>query len=216
MKKVFLAVVIGIICTMVISNYSDTVQADLANNLVRFHVLANSDSEEDQDLKHHVRDRIINEMQEQFDETENIDATKELIRASIPHIEEVAREEVKKWNKEYDIEVTLGMYPFPTKKYGDVTLPAGNYEALRVVIGEGEGQNWWCVLFPPLCFVDATHGVMPDNAKQRLRNVLSEEEYKIITAADENAHIPVEIKFKIVELWQKSKIKIQTAFNKMD
>ncbi|WHH57306.1 stage II sporulation protein R [Petroclostridium sp. X23] len=214
MKKVILAVFIGMIFTMIVSNYSNTVQADLANSLVRFHVIANSDSKEDQELKYRVRDRIINEMEEQFDESANIDVTKELIQASIPHIEEIAKDEIKKWNKEYDVKATLNIYPFPTKVYGDVTLPAGNYEALRVVIGEGQGENWWCVLFPPLCFVDATHGVMPDSAKQRLKNVLSEEEYKIITTADGDDQIPVQIKFKVVELWQKSKIKVQTAFNR--
>lgn len=213
MKKILLAVLIGLLCTVFISNYSDNVQADLAQNLVRFHVLANSDSDEDQALKRSVRDRVIEEMRSKFDESESIDATKELIRSQIPYIQQVAKDEVKKWGKDYDVKVSLGTYPFPTKVYGDVTLPAGNYEALRVVIGAGAGANWWCVLFPPLCFVDATHGELPDSSKQRLKNVLSEEEYQMITSANNQDEIPVQMKFKIVEWWENSKLKIQTAFN---
>ncbi|MBZ4645403.1 MAG: stage sporulation protein [Petroclostridium sp.] len=215
MNKVILAVIIGMICTIFISNYSNSVQADLAHNLVRFHVVANSDSEEDQALKRSVRDRIINEMKEYFDESDNVDATKELIQRNIARIEEIAKDEIKKWNKDYDVKASLGIYPFPTKVYGDITLPAGNYEALRVVIGEGKGANWWCVLFPPLCFVDATHGVVPESSKQKLKNVLTEEEYKIITTANTDDEIPVQIKFKIVEWWQNSKLKVQTAFNRI-
>jgi len=86
---------------------------------------------------------------------------------------------------------------------------------LRVVIGNGEGQNWWCVLFPPLCFVDATHGTVPDSVKDDLKEVLSEEEYYLITAQDEGDDIEIEIKFKIVEMFQKSKIKIASAMNKI-
>ncbi|MDK2801700.1 MAG: stage sporulation protein [Clostridiales bacterium] len=214
MNKIILAIIIGIISTIFISSYSDSVQADLAHNLVRFHVIANSDSKEDQQLKLKVRDRIIEEMKEQFDGSENIEATKELIKRQIPRIEEIAKDEIKKWGKDYDVTASLGLYPFPTKVYGDITLPAGKYEALRVVIGDGAGTNWWCVLFPPLCFVDATHGELPASSKQHLKNVLTEDEYKIITEANNNDEIPVQIKFKIIEWWQNSKIKVQTAFSR--
>ncbi|NLY42776.1 MAG: stage II sporulation protein R [Clostridiaceae bacterium] len=213
MKKALLAIAIGIIITLFVSTYSNAVQADLAHNLVRFHVVANSNSAEDQELKHRVRDRIIKEMQEQFEVSDDIESTKKIIRDNMQRIEEIARDEIRKSNKDYPVSVSLGNYPFPTKVYGEITLPAGKYEALRIVIGEGEGENWWCVLFPPLCFVDATHGEMPEESKQRLKNVLSEEEYKIITSANKEDEIPVQIKFKVVEWWQNSKIKIQTALN---
>lgn len=213
MKKVILAIIIGLIITIYVSNYSENVQANLAHNLIRFHVIANSDTAEDQALKLKVRDRIIKETGHFFDDSGNINQTKEIIRKNMEVIEDVARQEIREWGKDYDVKVSLGTYPFPTKKYGDVTLPAGNYEALRVVIGEGQGANWWCVLFPPLCFVDATHGVVPEDTKQTLKNVLTEEEYEIITTADSEGEIPVVIKFKIVEWWQESKLKVQTAFN---
>lgn len=109
----------------------------------------------------------------------------------------------------------MGSFPFPTKMYGDITLPAGTYEALRVVVGEGEGQNWWCVMFPPLCFVDATHGTIPDSVKEDLKNVLTKEEYSIVASADQEDEIPIEIKFKVVEIFQGSKIKVTGAINKL-
>jgi len=216
MNKVLSALLAGFILTVLISNYSDSVQADLASNLIRFHVVANSDSAEDQALKLKVRDRIINELKELFDNTDNINATKEQLQNQLDFVEEIARDEIKKSGKDYPVKAELGVFPFPTKVYGDVTLPAGHYEALRVVIGEGAGKNWWCVLFPPLCFVDATHGELPESSKEQLKNMLTEEEYKIITSADSDSELPVQIKFKIVEWWQNSKLKIQTAFNRTD
>jgi len=216
MNKVLSALLAGFILTVLISNYSDSVQADLASNLIRFHVVANSDSAEDQALKLKVRDRIINELKELFDNTDNINATKEQLQNQLDFVEEIARDEIKKSGKDYPVKAELGVFPFPTKVYGDVTLPAGHYEALRVVIGEGAGKNWWSVLFPPLCFVNATHGELPESSKEQLKNMLTEEEYKIITSADSDSELPVQIKFKIVEWWQNSKLKIQTAFNRTD
>ena len=85
----------------------------------------------------------------------------------------------------------------------------------RLVIGNGEGANWWCVLFPPLCFVDVTHGTVPDSVKEDLKDALTEEEYDILTSADEESDIPIKVKFKIVELFQDSKVKFTGAFNKL-
>ena len=94
------------------------------------------------------------------------------------------------------------MYPFPTKQYGDIILPSGNYQALKVVIGSGKGANWWCVLFPPLCIVDVTHGTISDSVKEELKNVLTYDEYEIISSAEDDDDIPVKVKFKIVEFFR--------------
>jgi len=190
-----------------ITTYSDDVNKGLADNLIRLHVIANSDTPEDQALKRDVRDVILNYMREQLKNSEDIEQTKFIINSRMKNIEQLAKSEISRQGREYDVNVMLGSYPFPTKVYGDITLPAGNYQALRVVIGKGEGANWWCVLFPPLCFVDATHGTIPDSVKQELKDVLSEEEYKIIASADNDKDIPVKIKFKVVEFFQDSKIK---------
>ncbi len=213
MNKIILALFLGVSVTIAISNYSDKVQADISNNFVRLHVIANSDSPEDQALKLLVRDRIIKDTTGILDQSSDINATKETIERNISMIEAVARDEINKQGEDYEVTVHYGSFHFPTKKYGDVLLPAGEYEALRVVIGEGNGKNWWCVLFPPLCFIDATRCVIPEETKRGLKDMLTEDEYNLITSANRDGEIPVKIKFKIVEWWQNSKRKVQTAFS---
>ena len=195
--------VLGIYST----SYSDKVNQGLAQNLIRLHVIANSDSDVDQNLKRDVRDIVINYMKEQLKDSKDIAQTRSIISAKLPDIQTIAAAEVARQGKDYRVQAMLGNYPFPTKSYGDVTLPAGEYQALRVVIGNGQGANWWCVLFPPLCFVDATHGTIPASVREDLRNALSAEEYKIITTADNDDDIPIKVRFKVVEVFQNSRIK---------
>lgn len=188
------------------SSYSNTVNSSLSDNLIRLHVVANSDSPEDQALKRDVRDVILEYMKQNLSDSKSIEETRLIINKNMKTIEQLAKDEIKRQKKVYDVKVSLGNYPFPIKMYGDITLPSGYYQALKVNIGKAEGANWWCVLFPPLCFVDATHGTVPDSVKQDLKNVLSEEEYNIITANDED--IPVKVRFKTVDFFQGSKVKI--------
>lgn len=198
---------------MILSTYSENVNKNLENNLIRLHVIANSDSDEDQSLKRDVRDAILQYMKDELKDTKSIQQTKTILNNNIAKIEEIAAKVIKQEGKSYPVKATLGEYPFPTKVYGDITLPAGNYQALRVVIGSGSGANWWCVLFPPLCFVDATHGVVPDSMKQKLKSTLTDDEYKIITESEDKDNIPVKIKFKIVEFFRQSKNKIAAFFS---
>lgn len=220
-KKVWVKTLTAVVLTamfimgIVFVSYSENVSSGLADNLVRLHVIANSDSPEDQQLKRDVRDVVINYMKNKLKDVKDIEATKKIISHNSGAIKSIAVKEIKRQNKSYDVEVMLGNYPFPTKVYGDVSLPAGNYQALRVVIGEGEGQNWWCVLFPPLCFVDATHGTVPDSVKEDLRKVLTEEEYCLVTSVDDDEEIPIEIKFKVVEFFQDSKVKFSGVINRL-
>lgn len=195
--------------------YSYDVNKGLADNIIRLHVLANSDSEEDQALKRDVRDVIINYMKEQLKDSKDLEQTNSIINSKLDRINDLARNEIARQGKNYTVKATLGSFPFPTKAYGDVTLPAGNYQALRVVIGKGEGANWWCVLFPPLCFVDATHGTVPESVKEDLRNALSEEEYSIITSAESDSDIPIKIRFKIVDFFQDSRIKFTGMISRL-
>ncbi len=202
------------VCTFM-TTYSKEVDSGLSDNIIRLHVIANSDSPEDQELKRQVRDVIIDEVKVMLDGSKNIDETQHIISNKLDVIKSIAQSEIKSRGKDYEAHIMLGNFPFPTKMYGDITLPAGNYKALRVVIGNGEGENWWCVLFPPLCFVDATHGTIPDSLKQDLKDVLSEEDYKIITSNDPDEDIPIKIKFKIVEIFQNSKSKVLTRISRM-
>ncbi len=210
---VLLLVILG--AWIISYTYAEDVNAGLSQNLVRLHVVANSDSASDQALKLKVRDAIIEFMKDKLANSKNINETKDIINANLQAIEEVSRKVIKANNSSYEVKASIGNYSFPTKTYGDIALPAGEYQALKVVIGEGVGANWWCVLFPPLCFIDATHGTIPDSVKQDLKTSLSNEEYKLITTSDRDEDIPVKIKFKVVEILEGSKVKLTGAVNKM-
>lgn len=127
------------------------------DQLIRFHVLANSDSDEDQALKRAVRDEILKEVAPKLAVSRSIEESRQIVKQIRPDMEDVALSVVQAWNKNYTVHTDYGRFSFPTKSYGTLVLPAGQYEALRVVIGEGQGSNWWCVLFPALCFVDIEH-----------------------------------------------------------
>lgn len=124
-------------------------------NLVRLHIIANSDSEEDQRIKLAVRDRVIEEFSPVFKGVDDADSAERLIRDNLHLIEEEAADAVRQAGKAYGARAVVGRFPFPPRVYGQMALPEGEYRALRIVLGEGEGRNWWCVMFPPLCFVDA-------------------------------------------------------------
>ena len=157
-------------------------QMHLAQEVLRFHVLANSDSEEDQKLKLQVRDAVLAYMEENMPEEDSADAAKEWARAHTDELEAVGRRTVEEAGAKYPVSAAVTTCWFPDKSYGDITFPAGNYEALRIEIGVAEGHNWWCVLYPGLCFMDTVNAVVPDEGKQKLKNVLTEEEYSRITA----------------------------------
>lgn len=214
-RLALVVVLIAALATVSLASYANGVVKGLADNLIRFHVVANSDSPEDQQVKRIVRDHIIEYMNERLKHSRDIEQTKNIIISELQTIEKLAGDEAKKAGKEYDAEASLGQFPFPTKVYGDITLPAGKYQALRVVLGEGRGTNWWCVLFPPLCFVDVTHSAVPEPVKSDLKNVLSQEDYNIITAGAGKGDMPVRLKLKAVEIFQQSQIKIAGAFNKL-
>lgn len=192
---------IGALVTFVYSAYADTAEEALAGSVIRLHVIANSDSDADQCLKLKVRDAVLSETEELFAESPDKGDARRRICESIDEIERIARETVREYGYDYPVAVTLSNSDFPTKAYGNVTLPAGTYEALKIVIGEGEGKNWWCVLFPPLCFVDAA-----DAGNEMLKNSLDDARYEMLA---ENAALPVQIKFKTYEIWQESKLKIK-------
>lgn len=214
--KISIAVILTAVLAawMLSYTYAEDVNAGLSQNLVRLHVIANSDSAADQALKLKVRDAVIEYMKVKLEASDSIDETKAIIKDNLENIQEVASEVIRKNNSSYAVKASLGKYAFPTKTYGDIALPAGEYQALRVVIGNGSGKNWWCVLFPPLCFIDATHGTIPESVKQELRTSLSDEEYKLITTSDEK-DIPVKVKFKLVEFLEGSKVRLTGAINKM-
>lgn len=174
-------------------------------NLIRFHVLANSDSPEDQELKLKVRDKVIDAMAKDLEKSKDVNETREILAANLRKIEEVAKEEIERNGEKYDVRASLGEHQFPTKRYGNVVFPAGIYEALRIEIGKAKGQNWWCVMFPPLCFVDVKHGLTDEKTKQELKGALTEEEYYLVYSSVNEKELPLQLKSKIFELFKSSK-----------
>ncbi len=159
------------------------------NNLLRFHVIANSDSEMDQNLKRDVRDRILEEFGHILAESDNFSQTKTMVLENLAEIEETARREVVRQGFSYSVRAMLGEFDFPVKSYGSLVLPAGQYEALRIVIGAGTGQNWWCVLFPPLCFVDISSSVVNELPRTVLPTITGQKQSQ-----------KLRVKFKVLEL----------------
>lgn len=174
-------------------------------NLIRFHVLANSDSPEDQELKLRVRDKIIDAMSEDLENSKNVDETRNILMVNLDKIKEVAEEEIYKDEKDYDVSVSLGEHKFPTKRYGNAVFPAGRYDALRVEIGSARGQNWWCVMFPPLCFVDVKHGLTDEKTKRELEKSLTAGEYYLVYSSVNENELPLQLRSKIFELFESSK-----------
>lgn len=129
------------------------------DNLIRFHVIADSDAPGEQAVKRQVRDALMEELAPEMARLASVNAAHRLVVERLPQITAVARRELAAAGRDYGVRAEVGSFPFPTRSYAALTLPAGNYEAVRVVLGEGGGENWWCVLFPPLCFVDISNSV---------------------------------------------------------
>ena len=162
---------------------------EIPNDVFRFHILANSDTEEDQALKLKVRDKVLEKTKILFDTANSKSDAEEYVKANLDAIEEIAQNEVYKNGYNYPVKV-VNMH-FDTRCYESYTLPAGMYDALRITIGNAKGHNWWCVMYPSICISTV------DEGKSRAKNALSDDEYSVVT--DEK----VEYKFFIVELFQR-------------
>lgn len=197
LKHILAILVLFIIfITTTIITYSTKVFADLENNIFRLHILANSDSEEDQALKLKVRDGILDYMNEINKDSNSKSDTIENIENHLDEIKDICEKILKDNGSDYSVSLEIGNFYFPTKYYGNISLPAGNYDALRIKIGEAKGQNWWCSLFPPLCFIDISSGYLSDEDSKILEENLTEEEFMIISSSTPD----VKLKFKIIEL----------------
>lgn len=180
-------------------SYVNAVSENIANSVFRLHVIANSDSEEDQSLKYKVRDSILEYMNSI---SSDCSSKKEIIELAYEYQDEfykIAKQVINENGYDYEVNIRIGNFEFPTKTYGDISLPAGNYDALRIEIGEAKGQNWWCVMFPPLCFVDVTSGVVPDESKEIMQENLDNEEYTLIS---DNESTDIKFKFSLIEFFK--------------
>ncbi len=156
MKKAGGLILIFVISFMVF--YVGSVKGDsLSESVFRLHVIANSDSPTDQALKLAVKDDVVAYMKTEFKNVGDAREAERVAREHIPQLQEIAENRIKSSGYSYPVEVVVGNYNFPVKSYGNVVLPQGNYNAVRIIIGEGQGRNWWCVLFPPLCLSCASN-----------------------------------------------------------
>ena len=198
-KLLILLLILLLIYTFICAfSYVNAVSTNIQNSVFRLHVIANSDSEEDQNLKYIVRDKVleyINSISSNLNSKEDVI---KLANKNIDKIQKIAEKTIHENGYDYSVKLNIGNFAFPTKTYGDISFPAGFYDALKIEIGEAKGQNWWCVMFPPLCFVDVTSGIVPEESKEVIKENLSEEEYQLLS---ENSN-DVNFKFKIVEMFK--------------
>lgn len=182
-------------------SYAINVSNGLSSNIFRLHILANSDSEEDQALKLKVRDAILQYMETLNTAKQDKQSVIELSKEHIEDFKMIAEKVIHENGYDYSVSAEIGNFYFPTKYYGNISLPAGDYDALKIEIGDAKGQNWWCSLFPPLCFVSVSAGVVEEEGKTYLKENLSEEEFEIVSETSPE----IEFKFKIVELINQKK-----------
>ncbi len=196
-----LTVVFALFCVAVVTKtYSEQIQSGIAQKVIRFHVRANSDAESDQTLKLFVRDAILKELGEDLEKCHTKQQTELFLKNNFEKIKKVALQEIHQRGYDYNVKVYLEKTAFPLKKYGNLSFPAGIYDALCVEIGKGEGQNWWCVVYPPLCYVDVAYSEVTEQSKEKLQSSLTEEEYCIVDSTEQG--VSAHVKFKIVEWWQ--------------
>ena len=191
----FLLLVYTFIC---VQSYVSAVSTNLSSAVFRLHVLANSDSDEDQSLKIKVRDGLLNYMN---GICANCSTKEEAISLATAHesdFQQIAEKIINDNGYNYPVKININNFYFPTKNYGDISLPAGFYDALRVEIGEAKGRNWWCVMFPSLCFIDVSSGIVDSKAKENLKENLDDESYNLISSQDNNE---VKFKFKLIEFF---------------
>lgn len=153
----------------------------LSHSAIRFHILANSDSVSDQALKMRVKESVVNYIYEKTGDFKTVDEAKNFILNNDKTIKSISTKAIADNGYDYTVSSTFGFSDFPVKTYGDVIFPKGTYTSYTIKIGNGKGHNWWCVLYPPLCFVDVSTGVLPDNSKKKLRDSLSDTQYHTVT-----------------------------------
>lgn len=183
-KKKSLVIIIFLLSISLFGHYKylTTVSAKraLAKSAIRFHVLANSDTTIDQNLKMQVKENVVNYIYQGTRDFTTLEQSKDFLLNHSQEIATIASNTIKSLGFDYSVSTNYGKSYFPDKTYGDVVFPKGLYTSYTITIGKGKGHNWWCVLYPPLCFVDASTGIVPDDSKELLKENLSETEYSSI------------------------------------
>ena len=183
--------------------YVSAVSSNLSEAVFRLHVIANSNTDEDQELKLKVRDSLLKYMNNICSNCYTKEEAISIVTAHQSNFQKIAEETILKNGFNYSVKISINNFYFPTKNYGDISLPAGIYDALRVEIGEAKGENWWCVMFPSLCFIDISSGVVDEEAKENLEENLENESYAIIS---ETKKPDIKFKFKLIEFFAENNL----------
>ncbi|NLL72443.1 MAG: stage II sporulation protein R [Clostridiales bacterium] len=176
-----------------------SIQKAIAKDIIRFHVIANSDTDEDQELKYQVKDALVKSLSPYLKDAKDKDEAREIIIDNMSFIKEVAEQTIYDKGYTYPVSVSLSPTYFPMKVYGEFAFPPGNYEALQVHIGNAKGKNWWCVMFPPLCFVDESYSIIDEEGEEKLEFLLTEEEFQSLKCKD----TPIKVRFKLIDIFKK-------------
>ena len=194
MKRLYIVIILILVAVSATGVYAYNTNKNISEKIIRLHILGNSNNIFDQEIKYRIRDKVT----ENYDlKGENIEQQYKLLEKNLDNI----KNDVDKWLMElgvdYRCKVTLTKDVFPTKQYGNLKLPYGKYTALKIILGNGDGKNWWCVMFPPMCFTEGTIGMIDEESDKYLKENLSKSDYSLITNSN------VEIRFKIVEVFNK-------------
>ena len=196
-RRLEIVILVCLAAVLLVCVWLEREHSELSNSVLRLHVLANSDSPADQELKLKVRDRILEEAEALLPEGVTLAQAADVLENNLTRLAKAGAEVVAQEGYDYTVAAELAETWFPTKEYADFALPSGKYQALRVVIGDGDGQNWWCVVFPPLCL----GSVSETTEEVALEAGLSEKQVSLITGESEG----YVVKFKALELWEKVK-----------
>ncbi len=203
MKKLFFLLVLFFLIVGLLAAFCEEKSADISEPLIRLHIVANSDSPEDQMLKLKVRDAIREKMTHYTSLVHSKKELLSLLESRRSEILDLCRRTLSAYGSNDEVQMHIGKTAFPTKVYGNLALPAGTYDALNIHIGKGRGQNWWCVLFPPLCYTDLTGAITPYDAESLLKKELGEDNWQLLSIPTKSGNIPVKIEFKLLELFGK-------------
>lgn len=195
MKKRIVLLIVAIIAIYIWGEVEkeEDIQSGIKDKLLRYHVIANSDSEEDQQVKLKVKQAVLDAIKEKLYPAKDAPQAIEIVESNKEYILKVANDVLTGEGVDYKARVEVASRYFPTKVYGDLVLPPGQYNGLIIELGNAQGKNWWCVLFPTLCFVEPEYGVLPEESKEKLSKVLTTEEYYAVID-DEDMQIKVESK----------------------
>jgi stage II sporulation protein R len=179
-------------------------QETISEKIIRFHILANSDSNEDQMIKLKIRDAVLEFIAPMMNKCTSLSQSEKILKDNDYKINQIAKNILAKNGYKYGVKTELTKVEFPIKSYGDIILPQGKYEAYRILLGNAKGHNWWCVMFPPLCFTDITRGnVEIEKTKDEMKKVLTPEEYKLVVNSNGQNGDKIIVKFKVVEEFEK-------------